>query len=127
MLIAEGILARQGEDMLTHPPLWWKVPLLASGIAVLLDLFIDPIAVTVGYWVWLVPGEVYYGIPLLNFVGWFVLMLLSPLAWILIARRHEWGGWRKGMIAFTALLPLIIASSALSLLLNSAIALTGLK
>ena len=41
-------------------------------IAVVLDLFIDPVAVAAGYWIWLVKATVYYGIPLLNYVGWFV-------------------------------------------------------
>ncbi len=127
MLIAEGILAMPGEDMLTQPHLWWQVPLLTGVIAVALDLFIDPIAVAVGYWVWLVPGEVYYGIPLLNFVGWFVLTSLAPLAWILIARRSEWGFWRKGVVATAALLPLFIVSAVLSMVLNGAITAAGLK
>jgi hypothetical protein len=86
MLIAEGILARPGEDMLTQRALWWQVPLATGGIAVLLDLFLDPIAVLVDYWLWLVESSVYYGIPLLNFVGWFVLTSLAcrsqrELAW----------------------------------------------
>jgi len=54
MLLAEGILARPGNDMLTQPKLWWQVPLLTGVIAVVLDLFIDPIAVVAGYWVWFV-------------------------------------------------------------------------
>ena len=61
------------------------------GEAVGLDLFIDPVAVKAGYWVWFVSGTVYYGIPLLNFVSWFVLMFLAPLAWIRIARQRQWG------------------------------------
>jgi hypothetical protein len=36
-----------------------------------------------------VKGTVYYDIPLLNYVGWFVLMFLAPLGWILIARQRE--------------------------------------
>jgi len=49
LLLAEGILARPGHDMLTQRRLWWQVPLLAGIIAVVLDLFIDPIAVGAGY------------------------------------------------------------------------------
>ena len=96
LFLAEGILARPDQDMLTQPRLWWQVPLATGAIAVVLDLFIDPVAVAAGYWIWLVKGTVYYGIPLLNYVGWFVLMFLTPLAWILIARQREWGYWRKG-------------------------------
>jgi len=90
LFVAEGILARPGQDMLTQRGLWWQVPLLAGIIAVVLDLFIDPIAVKAGYWVWTVRGTVYYGIPLLNYVDWFVLMFLAPPAWILIAKHGQW-------------------------------------
>lgn len=125
LFLAEGILARPGQDILTQPRLWWQVPLLTGVLAVVLDLFIDPIAVAAGYWVWFVPGTVYYGIPLLNYVGWFVLMFLAPLAWIRIARQRHWRVWQKGLVAFAALVPLGIAAVVLSLMLNGAIAAFG--
>ncbi len=127
MLLAEGILARDGEDMLTQPGLSWQVPLLTGLIAVVLDLFIDPIAVVAGYWVWLVQGTVYYAIPLLNYVGWFVLMFLAPSAWILIARHRQWSWWQKSAASIAALIPLCIVSAVLSLVLNSAIAALGVQ
>lgn len=125
LLLAEGILARANEDLLSAPRLRWQAPLVTGVIAVGLDLFIDPIAVAAGYWVWLVPGEIYYGIPLLNFVGWFVLMLLAPLAWILIARRTACGDGRKLLMAFIALVPLGLAATVLSIVLNGIIAMMG--
>ena len=127
LFVAEGILARPGQDMLTQPRLWWQVPLLTALIAVVMDLFIDPVAIEAGYWVWLVQGTVYYGIPLLNYVGWFVLMFLSPLAWICISRHRQWGLRQKVGVAFGALVPLFIASVLLSLALNGAIAALGLQ
>lgn len=127
LFIAEGILAIPGQDMLTQRRLWWQLPLLSSAIAVILDLFIDPIAVAAGYWVWFVQGSIYYGIPLLNFVGWFVLIFLSSLSFILIAKHRHWGYLQKLAVAVGALVPLAIAAIALSLLLNSAIAAFGIK
>jgi uncharacterized membrane protein len=127
LLIAEGILARPGQDMLTQRRLWWQVPLLTALVAVVLDLFIDPVAVAAGYWAWFVRGTVYYDIPLLNYVGWFVLMLLAPLAWILIARQRHWGYLRKGGVALIALVPAMIAAVVLSLVLNGLVALTGAR
>lgn len=127
LLIAEGILARSDEDLLKAPRLRWRAPLATAVIAVLLDLFIDPIAVAGGYWVWFVTGEVYYEIPLLNFVGWFILMWLAPLAWILIVRQQGWSGGRKVMAALGALLPLCLISILLSLFLNGIIAVAGLQ
>lgn len=125
MLIAEGILTRsKAKDLLTEPELWWQVPIATAAIAVLLDLFLDPIAVGAGIWVWLVPGSSYYGIPLLNFVGWFVLMLLAPFGWLIIARR-EGGYLRKGALASLALVPLCVASVALSIILNGVFQVVG--
>ena len=120
-------MVRSHQDMFTERRLWLVVPLVTAGIAVVFDLFLDPIAVQAGYWVWFVEGTVYYGIPLLNYVGWFVLMFLAPLAWILIARDRRGGVWRKVSTAIAALIPLCVASVVLSLLLNGSIALLGLQ
>lgn len=127
LLIAEGILARRGVDVLTDRALRWQAPLLAASVAVLLDLFIDPVAVAVGYWVWSVPANVYYGIPLLNFVGWFVLMLLAPAAWIEVCRRPTWSAPRLLAAALLAVPVAAVASIVLSLALNGLIGQTGLR
>ena len=42
LFVAEGILARPDQDMLTQPRLWWQVPLATGAIAVVLDLFNRP-------------------------------------------------------------------------------------
>jgi uncharacterized membrane protein len=127
LFVAEGILSRSGDDMLIRQRLWWQVPALTGVIAVVLDLFIDPVAVRAGYWVWFVKGTVYYEIPLLNYIGWFVLMSLAPLAWILIARRRDWGYWKKGASSFVAVLPLAIIAIGLSLVLNAIVGALGLR
>jgi uncharacterized membrane protein len=127
LFIAEGILARPGYDIVSQRKLWWQVPILTGVIAVLLDLFVDPVAVDAGYWVWLVKGTVYCRIPLLNFVGWFVLMFLASFAWIIIIRQHQWGRRQKILISFIALIPMMICSAILSIILNSAIAAIGLQ
>ncbi len=125
LFVAEGILARPGEDLLSQPHLVWLAPLATAAIAVVLDLFIDPVAVATGYWTWRVKGTVYYGIPLLNYVGWFVLMLLASLGWMLIARQRGWGYGRKAAAALGALVPLGVAAAVLSWLLNRTIAALG--
>lgn len=127
LFVAEGLLSKPGQDMLTQRNLWWQVPLVTAVIAVILDLFIDPVAVHAGYWVWFVKGTVFYEIPLLNYVGWFVLMALAPLGWILVARRRDWGYWKKGAISTLALVPLSLAAIGASLLLNGAVAGLGLR
>jgi len=125
LLIAEGLLAKPGHDLLTQPALRWQAPLLTGVIAVGVDLFIDPIAVKAGYWVWFKQGTVYYGIPLLNFVGWFVLMTLAPLAWLWIARQHQRSLGQKVALAVAAWLPLSLAAIIVSMVLNGIIAIVG--
>lgn len=57
--------------------------LTAASFALLLDVTIEPFAVHINnYWVWQYAGG-YYGIPMSNFVAWWVTSLL--LAWILLA------------------------------------------
>ncbi|QGG46481.1 carotenoid biosynthesis protein [Heliorestis convoluta] len=47
--------------------------------AVAFDLVLDPVAYAREFWIWHDQG-IYYGIPLQNFVGWFVIaMVLSYL------------------------------------------------
>lgn len=53
---------------------WAAVVLL-----VVLDLVLDPAAVRLGFWRWDQPG-VYYGVPLVNFLGWVVSGGLAVLA-----------------------------------------------
>lgn len=125
LLIAEGLLAKPGHDLLTQPALRWQAPLLTGVIAVGVDLFIDPIAAKAGYWVWFKQGTVYYGIPLLNFVGWFVLMTLAPLAWLWIARQHQRSLGQKVALAVAAWLPLSLAAIIVSMVLNGIIAIVG--
>jgi putative membrane protein len=49
------------------------VPLVAAFILVMWDLGMDPIFSTVlSLWVWESPGP-YFGVPITNFVGWFVI------------------------------------------------------
>lgn len=55
--------------------------LLGATLATLLDLEIEPVAVYLEhYWQWLIPGPLnYYGVPLANFIAWFVVALLLLL------------------------------------------------
>jgi uncharacterized membrane protein len=57
---------------------------MGSGLAVLFDAVIDPIAVSEKRWVWAKPGK-YHGIPASNFLGWFVTGLAI---FILLNRYH---------------------------------------
>lgn len=65
-------------------PVWkqnypWLIPLLVfiDGIIVVtIDLFMDPIQVKAGKWTW-IDGGPYFGVPLGNFIGWFLVVVLA--------------------------------------------------
>src|SRR5690606_9363521 len=55
-------------------------PFVAAGWMTVIDLVIDPLAAgPLGYWRWDSDGA-YFGIPFLNFVGWYVTSLAIFLA-----------------------------------------------
>ena len=51
----------------------------AVALLVVLDLVLDPAAVRLGFWRWEEPGR-YYGVPLVNFLGWVVSGSIAVLA-----------------------------------------------
>lgn len=51
----------------------------AVALLVVLDLVLDPAAVQLGFWGWAEPGP-YYGVPLVNYLGWMVSGGLAVLA-----------------------------------------------
>jgi putative membrane protein len=66
----------------------WKVILLTALYLVLIDLVLDPVFVHLGIWVWITPG-IYYGVPLSNFIGWFVSGLITTSVLLALLK------WRK--------------------------------
>ncbi len=48
-------------------------------LVVVCDVVLDPAAVTLGFWAWDDPGR-YYGVPLVNFVGWVLSGGIAVLA-----------------------------------------------
>lgn len=56
----------------------WLAP-LDGLIAAAWDLMVDPLAVRAGFWTWQAsPG--FYGVPITNFLGWFLVVTLLSLA-----------------------------------------------
>lgn len=63
----------------------WGEALAGAGWMTAIDLIIDPLAANeLGYWRWLGPGR-YYGVPIQNFAGWF---LVSWVIFLSIRRRQ---------------------------------------
>jgi putative membrane protein len=56
----------------------WHFVLVSAAAFTAWDLFLDPQMVGWGYWVWAEPGG-YFGIPWINFSGWFVSAALITL------------------------------------------------
>ena len=59
------------------------VPMLASFVMVMWDLTIDPASSTIaGVWIWRDGGS-YFGVPLVNFIGWYLCVFTIYLAFAL--------------------------------------------
>lgn len=57
---------------------WWLAP-LDGLLATAWDAVVDPLAVHARYWVW-DSSQGFYGVPLSNFLGWFLVVTLFSLA-----------------------------------------------
>lgn len=107
-----------------------KLPrLIEAALAALwmtaIDLVIDPLAANqLGYWRWAQPGA-YYGIPLQNFVGWFVV---SFMIFTVFSRRRpkiplEIGTWQKNQTARYVGLSIVLFFTVIAL--SNGLALAG--
>ena len=67
------------------------VPVLASFVMVMWDLVIDPASSTItGAWIWR-DGGGYFGVPLVNFLGWYLCVFTIYLVFALYLQRSvEW-------------------------------------
>lgn len=63
-----------------------KRVLLAIVLLVLTDVVLDPAAVHIGFWHWIHPGH-YYGVPVINFIGWIISGTIAIVATSLYATR----------------------------------------
>lgn len=113
---------------------------LATGIMmVALDLSIDPVMVSRGFWRWLQPGP-WFDVPLENFLGWFTVSLVACLFYSAVSEREPMGrqsplllaGYIGGflpvaVIADASLLAAFIGSFALILVLATLLRLEGLS
>ncbi|MBN2065225.1 MAG: carotenoid biosynthesis protein [Candidatus Thermoplasmatota archaeon] len=66
------------------------ISFVAGSFAVCLDLLEDPLAHHNNWWIWeeTVGGIKFYEVPLLNFVGWFVLIFFMTFATALLERSR---------------------------------------
>jgi putative membrane protein len=67
------------------------IPVFASFVMVMWDLCMDPVHSTIdGAWIWR-DGGGYFGVPLVNFLGWYLCVLTIYLVFALYLRRSpDW-------------------------------------
>lgn len=102
---------------------WWLYATVAAAGFTAWDIYLDPHLVSWKFWEWSVPGRTYMGIPLSNFLGWFVwawiitalvhpgslrgtpLLLVYVLTWLFQFGGHLafWGLWKSGVVGFFAM------------------------
>ncbi|MGY5876895.1 MAG: carotenoid biosynthesis protein [Candidatus Thorarchaeota archaeon] len=95
------------------------LPFIASFVMVMWDLSMDPILSTIqGEWVWVDPGF-YFGVPLTNFVGWFITVYLIYQVFALYLSRYGTPStinWTK-IRSFWLVIPLMYLGVSMQFLL----------
>ncbi len=99
----------------------WLAPLLSAVSAVTLDFIIEVMASSFGLWHWSNEPSV-YGIPMRNFIGWFLIIFLYTLTFQELTERR--GSNIKSFLLMIAL-SLIISTVVLTTLILIKPILTG--
>ena len=84
VVFLRGLQVRAGGRL--HPGRLAAKVVLCSLYLMAMDLFIDPLCVSVGTWTW-PDGGAYLGVPILNFTGWFQVGLTIFLPYFILARE----------------------------------------
>jgi putative membrane protein len=98
----------------------WGFAALGALLMVALDLVIDPVEVARGTWTWFDPGP-YFGIPLQNFLGWFLTSVVVLLAFRAVELRRP----SRSLLAESRWLPHLPVWDVLSESLSYIIAALG--
>ena len=103
---------------------WYIAPLLDGFLALNLDLSLDPVAIHQDWWDWMpgaagtgVDANSYFGIPLVNFMGWFVIVG----SYSLFARRFFAARRRRGWLPGTAGNVLVVTAAIVASLIVVAV------
>ncbi len=90
----------------------WIRPVLASALLVSLDLLIDPVMVSIGLWKWISSCPCIFGIPLINYVGWFITALFATALFKVLGENPLSVRW--GYFTFLSLYAPIVTVSLTS-------------
>ena len=68
---------------------WFVIPFIAAFIMVIWDFTMDPFMSTIsGNWIW-ENGGAYFGVPLVNFLGWFICVFTIYIVYSLYLQRNK--------------------------------------
>lgn len=68
--------------------------ILSAILLTLLDIVFDPVATKLGLWLWSNPSlENYYGVPLLNFFGWFISGIIASSIGFFVVNKSGKPPW----------------------------------
>jgi putative membrane protein len=94
-----------------------RLPLTASLLMVIWDLCLDPVKATIdGAWIW-ADGGIYFGVPISNFLGWYLTVFLVFLGFGLYLYRHGTNRPYEQSKAYWVLVPVMYLGLALEFLL----------
>ncbi|MHA1299994.1 MAG: carotenoid biosynthesis protein [Candidatus Helarchaeota archaeon] len=103
-----------------------KISLGAGLLAMSVDLFVDPIMVRNQSWFWLSSLEeslFIIGIPITNFIGWFLLIFLFSIYWNkMITYEEKWGREKTTIVFYLGLIGLLFGTIYLLALVGSILA-----
>jgi putative membrane protein len=114
------LIAGDDDARLTGPRVV-GIPVMAGFIMVAWDLTIDPMMSTIGgNWIWH-SGGTYFGVPFVNFLGWYLTVYVYFQIFAIYARRYPAApgsgatNWWQPLFAYLS----IVIAPVLSLLLDS--------
>lgn len=91
-----------------------KISLVAGLLAMSIDLFVDPIMVRNQSWLWLstINENLFVlGIPITNFIGWFLLIFLFSIYWNkMVSYEEKWGRNKTIILFYVGLIGLLFGT-----------------
>jgi len=107
------------EKLVPNPRRYLAHAAIGAFLAMDLDLWTDPVMVNLwrvsaiptntGMWKWLMTDTLtIFGIPLMNFLGWFLVIFLFAILWKVIPKNVDQWGYRKTSLIFYGCTPLLL-------------------
>ena len=107
-IIFNGFLKDTKKEKFTKKPVMLFTGAVTTGLIVLSwDLIHDPVSVAFKAWIWKTKG-IYYGIPIMNFVGWFVIAFAIYLLFhFYLLKKKRRTNFQKYSTSWFIMLPVI--------------------